>query len=161
MIGLDLMKMFSLFVILTVTGGNASACERSLAGTWKSDRQATMAFVRENAKLQSKTEDFLQALVGHMTLTFRKNELHLVMPDIEVPVSGEKRPFAGFEERKPYKMLFCSASMIVFSTKGSFSDSHEATTFNFVGPDTVWVYMGTTRSGVPDINAREYFQRIR
>ena len=120
-----------------------------------------MAFVRENARLQRKSEDFLQAIVGHMTLTFHKSELHLFTPDIEVPVSGEKRPFAGFEERKPYKVLFCSESMIVFSTKRSFNNAYEATTFNFIGPDTVWVYMGTTNLGVPDINAREYFQRVR
>ena len=155
------MKVFLALAILYATCSSASACERSLAGTWKSDGEATMSFVRENAKLQHKSEDFLQALVGHMTLTFRKNELQLFTPDIEVPVSGEKRPFAGFEERKPYKVLFCSESMIVFSTKRSFSNDYEATTFNFVGPDTVWVYMGTTNPGVPDINAREYFQRIR
>lgn len=140
---------------------SAEACDRNLTGTWKSDKQMTMSFVRENAKLQRKTVEFLQAIVGHMTFTFSERELHLAMPDIEAPVAGKLRPFAGIEERKPYKVLFCGDSMIVWSAKGSFSNADEATTFNFVGPDTIWVYTGSTQAGVPDLHAREYFQRVR
>ena len=155
------MKAFLALAILFAASSSASACERSLIGTWKSDGQETMKFIRENSRLERKAEDFLQALMGHMTLTFSKSDLHSVMPDLEVPVSGEKRPFAGFEERKPYKVLFCSASMIVFSSKRSFREGYEATTFNFIGPDTIWVYLGSTDPGIPDINGREYFQRVR
>jgi hypothetical protein len=120
-----------------------------------------MAFVKEHSKIQQKTEDFLQAMVGHMTLTFSESELHLVMPNIQVPVAGHLRPFAGSEERKPYKVLFCNESMVVWSAKRSFGTTNTATTFNFVGPNTVWVYTGSTEPGMPDLHAREYFQRIR
>jgi hypothetical protein len=155
------MKTLLAFAILLTSHDAANACDRTLVGTWKSDRTATMAFVREHAKLQPKTEDFLQALVGHMTLTFGESELHLVMPNIEVPVSGQLRSFAGSKERKPYKVLFCNDSTIVWSAKQSFGTTDEATTFHFVEPDTVWVYTGSTVPGMPDIHAREYFQRAR
>jgi hypothetical protein len=158
---LALMKSLLSFIILIAIQSGAMACERSLVGTWKSDGHATMAFVRENSKIQQKTEDFLQALVGHMTLTFSKNELHSVMPNIQVPVAGHLRPFAGSDERKPYKVLFCSNSMIVWSAKRSFGTTDTATTFNFVGPNTVWVYTGSTEPNVPDLHGREYFQRVR
>jgi len=155
------MKSLLSFVILVAIQSSAFACERSLVGTWKSDGQATMAFVKEHSKIQQKTEDFLQAMVGHMTLTFSESELHLVMPNIHVPVAGHLRPFAGSEERKPYKVLFCNESMVVWSAKRSFGTTDTATTFNFVGPNTVWVYTGSTEPGMPDLHAREYFQRIR
>lgn len=120
-----------------------------------------MAFANAHARLQAKTEDFLQALVGHMTLTFGESEVHLLMPDVEVPMSGQRRLFAGFEERKPYKLLFCNESAVVWSAKRSFRSGDEATTYNFVGPDSFWVYLGSNESGVPDLHAREYFQRVR
>jgi hypothetical protein len=139
---------------------SAFACEPNLVGTWKSDAPTTMAFFRENARLEPKAEDFLQALFGHMTLTFAENDLHTVMPDIKVPVAGKLRPFAGSEERKPYKILFCNSDTVVYLAKEAFGERDEATTFHFVGPDTFWVYLGSNRPGVPDLNGREYFQRV-
>lgn len=139
----------------------ALACERDLSGVWKSDADASMSFNRANAKLQSKTDAFLAALLGHLTLTFAGHELHEVMPDIEVPVAGQSKPFSGSDKRKPYKILFCSASMIVWSAKRSFAEGEEATTFNFVDADTFWVYAGSTEPGLPDLHTREYFRRVR
>ncbi|KAB8196212.1 hypothetical protein FKV24_004505 [Lysobacter maris] len=155
------MKITLALVLLLAGCSNASACSRSLDGTWKSDGQATMAFVREHTKLQPKTEAFLQALVGHMTMTFEGGELHLNMPDIEVPISGQMSPFSGFEERKPYEVLFCSSSTIVWSARQPFGDTDEVTTFNFVDPDTIWVYTGSTDPKMPDLHTREYFRRGR
>jgi hypothetical protein len=140
---------------------HASACDRYLTGTWKSDKDMSMAFIRDNSKIQAKTDAFLDALLGKMTLTFTGSELHLIMPDTKVPISGELRPFAGFEEKKPYKVLFCSSAMIVWSAKRSFGKDEEATTFNFEGPDLVWVYTGSSAPGAPDMHTREYFRRSR
>ena len=158
---LAIMKPSLALGLAILSFGQAVACERNLVGTWKSDGETSMAFIRDNTKLRPKTEAFLAALLGHMTLSFTATELHLVMPDVEVPVSGQLRPFAGFEERKPYKVLFCSESMIVWSAKRPFGDGDSATVFQFVGPDTVWVYTGSVEPGVPDLHAREYFQRVR
>lgn len=155
------MKKLIAYVLVSMPCSSVVACDLSLVGTWKSDGPTTMAFLRDNAKLQPKTMEFLEALMGHMTLTFSDSELHQVMPDIEVPVDGELRPFSGSDERKPYKLLFCGESTIVWSARRPFGSADGATTFNFVGPDTVWVYTGSTEPGVPDLHAREYFQRVR
>lgn len=155
------MKKHLAYTLSSLICCNVSACDLSLVGTWKSDGPTTMAFLRESAKLEPKAMDLLEALMGHMTLTFTHTELHQVMPDIEVPVDGQLRPFAGSDERKPYKLLFCGESAVVWSAKRSFGSAEGATTFNFVGPDTVWVYTGSTEPGVPDLHAREYFRRVR
>lgn len=136
------------------------ACDRNLTGTWKSDKGVSMTFIRESSKLLPKTETFLESLLGNMTLTFTETDLLLVMPDINVSVAGELRPFAGFQERKPFKVLFCSTDMIVFSARHPFSQKDVATTFNFEGPDIVWVYLGSTIPGAPNLHIREYFQRV-
>jgi hypothetical protein len=155
------MKYFVALAISFLPLCQACACDRDLTGTWKSDKDMSMAFIRETTKLQPKTGAFLEALLGNMTLTFTDAEVRLAMPDTKVPVAGELRPFAGFKEQKPYTVLFCSTAMIVWSAKRSFSNEEEATTFNFDGPDTIWVYTGSTAPGAPDLHTREYFRRSR
>ena len=158
---LGLMKTLLLLALTAIfTARSVQSCEHDLSGTWKSDSDASMSFNRANSKLQPKTDAFLAALLGHMTLTFTRTELHEVMPDIEVPVSGKSRPFAGGDHRKAYKIVFCDASMVVWSAKRSYGEGEEATTFNFVDPDTFWVYTGTTEPKLPDLHAREYFRRV-
>jgi hypothetical protein len=156
------MKISSTLVLAMAFFVNlAEGCERDLSGTWKSDSDASMVFNRANAKLQPKTDAFLASLLGHMTLTFTNEELHEVMPDIEVPVSGNLRPFAGADTRKPYSILFCNASMIIWSAKQSFGEGDEATTFNFIDAETFWIYTGSSKPKLPDLHAREYFRRVR
>ena len=149
-----------LFALSLMALGHAHACERTLLGTWKSDSKRSMEFIAANAILRPKTEAFLGAMLGHMTMTFTSNALHTVMPDVDVTVDGQLRHLTGFEESKPYKTLFCNKSEIVWSAKRAFGKEDDVTTFQFVGPDTIWVYMGSTDPLVPDLNAREYFQRV-
>ena len=155
------MKTIGAILLIVLACQGAFACPHDLRGTWQSDREASMAFARENAKLQPKTEAFLNALYGHMTLTFTRRDLHLVMPSIEVPVSGESRPFAGFEHRGTYKILFCNSTMVVWSSKLPFDIEPKATTFMFLDPNTYWVYSGGTDPKAPDLHTREYFRRAR
>ncbi|MDH5821992.1 hypothetical protein QFW77_03155 [Luteimonas sp. RD2P54] len=139
----------------------AAACPHDLTGTWKSDREASVAFAHGNAKLEPRTEAFLGALFGHMTLAFTDSEVHIAMPDVEVPVSGERTVFAGLEERKPYEILFCGEFAVVWSARRPFGTALTATTFNFVDDDIFWVYGGGTDPAAPDLHTREYFQRVR
>jgi hypothetical protein len=137
----------------------ASTCPHDLHGTWKSDREASMAFVRAYTKLQPKTDTFLDTLYGHMTLTFTDSEVHVVMPDIEVPVAGESEPFAGVDERKPYRVLFCNSTMLVIANKKYLDDEDEAAILNFVDRDTFWLYSDGNPK-VPEFHTREYFRRV-
>lgn len=139
----------------------ARACDIHLAGTWQSDKTTSMAFIRDKSKIQANFDGFLDTLLGKMTVTFTGNEVHMLMPDTTVAVAGAMRPFAGSDERKPYKVLFCNAAMIVWSAKQSFATYDVATTYNFVTPDLFWVYGGSTAIGEPDWHIREYFRRVR
>ena len=154
------MKSAIAFLIFALSATSAEACPVDLTGTWESDGPTSMAFARDRAKLEPRAETFLAALYGHMRLTFSPGELYVVMPDIQVPVSGKSKPFAGFSEKKPYKILFCNDMTVVFSAKRSFNEEMAATTFNFVSKDQFWVYLGSTDARVPDLNTREYFRRI-
>lgn len=153
------MKQFPTLLLGLMFALNVQACVNDLAGTWKSDRAMSMAFARENSKLEPKADAFLTALLGHMTLKFTERELVVLMPDIEVPVSGRLKPFTGHTERKPYQVLFCNSSMIVWSAKRSFDDELGATTFHFLDPNTIWIYAGGTDPKIPDLHIREYFRR--
>ncbi|NZA26827.1 hypothetical protein H0E84_10565 [Luteimonas sp. SJ-92] len=155
------MKRFFATLAITLAPTVAVACPQDLTGTWKSDREASVAFARGNAKLEPRTEEFLAALLGHMTLSFDDGELHIAMPDVEVPIAGERTMFAGFEEHKPYEILFCSRFAVVWSAKRPFGTELAATTFNFIDDDTFWIYAGGTDPAVPDLHTREYFRRVR
>lgn len=155
------MKHVFAIALALLTVLDAQGCEYDLTGTWKSDGAMSMAFARENSKLQPKTGAFLHALLGHMTLTFRRGAVHVEMPDIEVPVAGKPKPFAGFSENSPYEVLLCNKSVIVWKSRRPFDGEVAATTFNFVDRGTVWVYPGGTDPKVPDLHIREYFRRVR
>lgn len=153
---------YTLALLAVLSFAQARACERSLEGSWKSDGAASMEFVRDKAKLPQNTTDFLQSILGKMSLAFSGNDVHIVMPDADVPgVAGKPLKFTGIDETKPYRVLFCSRAAIVWSTKRSFADGDEANTWHFVDADTIWVYGGSTVPGIPDLHIREYFRRTR
>lgn len=103
----------------------------------------------------------MASLLGKMTLEFTKHELRLRMPDTQVSVKGELEPFAGFEERTPYKTLFCDERLVVIEAKKTAAEEKGVTTYFFVGPDAMWIYGGTNDPKIPDLHIREYFRRIR
>ena len=139
----------------------AAACPHDLTGTWVSDARVSMQHARRHARLAPKTDAFLAALFGHMTLSFGKGELRMRMPDIEAPVAGERKPLTGLEHHTPYRVLFCNASTVVWSARRPGASGLDATTAYFVGPDTFWIYLGNAERGLPDIHAREYYRRQR
>ncbi|TKR30682.1 hypothetical protein FCE95_11290 [Luteimonas gilva] len=155
------MRCPALLLALSFFSPTLLACENQLIGTWQSDADATMSFNRAHAKLEKRQDDFLASLIGKMTLEFTRGELHLRMPETEVRVQGKLKPFDSFEERKPYRTLFCSQRMAVIETKQTATEEKGVTTYFFIGPDAMWVYGGTNDPKVPDLHIREYFRRIR
>lgn len=136
------------------------ACDTSLIGTWQSDATATMSFNRNYAKLEERQDGFLVSLMGKMTMEFTDKQIYLRMPDTQVDVKGKLTPFAGFEERNPYKVLFCNERMVVVETAEAVTGERSAITYFLVGTDAMWVYAGTNSPKVPDLHIREYFKRI-
>ena len=120
-----------------------------------------MSFARNNAQLSEKQDAFLDALMGHMVVEFGAKEMILRMPDVKVPVKGELKPFKGFEERSPYKVLFCSDRVAVVASTDPKTGKEKVASYYFVDPDTIWIYTGSNDPALPDLHMREYFVRIR
>ncbi|MGN6152903.1 MAG: hypothetical protein ACTHOH_12985 [Lysobacteraceae bacterium] len=146
-------------LLAATCSAHASTCESRLEGTWKSDRPASMAYLRDHASVSPKVDAFLDALLGQMTVSFGHGEVRTHMPDMVFSLDGKSTPLAGFELKKPYTVLFCDADTIAFASQSIGSDKDKLTVFHFVGQDTFWVYMGSTDPKIPDINSREFFQR--
>lgn len=154
------MRFIPLLLVAFIPSPMLCACENSLVGTWQSDAAVTMSFNRAHARLEKRQDRFLASLMGKMTLEFTEDELHLRMPDTRVNVRGELMPFAGFEERKPYKILFCNPRMDVIEATEAVTEESNITTYFFVGHDEMWVYSSTNNPKIPDLHIREYFKRV-
>ncbi len=50
--------------------------------------------------------------------------------------------------------------MIVVSGKDPVAGRPTVTTYNFDGPDIMWIYTGGADKAAPDSHFREYFRRI-
>ena len=144
---------------LGISCAHASNCESRIEGTWKSDGQTSMTYLREHATVLPKVDGFLESLFGKMTLTFAHGELRTYMPDTTVNANGKLTPFVGIDMRKPYHIVFCDEDTIAFASQSIGSDKDELTVFHFVSPDAFWLYMGSSEPKMPDINSREFFQR--
>ncbi len=154
------MRLISLFLAACIVSPTLHAGENLLVGTWRSDAAATMSFNRAHARLEERQDRFLASLMGKMTLEFTDEELHLLVPETRVAVQDETKSFAGYEERKPYKVLFCNACMAVIETTEAVTGEEGVTTYFFVGDDSMWTYVGTNSPKVPDLHIREYFKRV-
>jgi hypothetical protein len=58
--------LLTLFLLLPVAGKAAN----SLQGTWQSDHDATMRFVRDHAVLETNQSEFLEGSLGQLKLSF-------------------------------------------------------------------------------------------
>lgn len=154
------MKRYVLFLAALCVSPSLMACDGSLVGIWQSDATATMSFNRANARLVERQDRFLGGLMGKMTLEFTDKQLRLHMPDTEVAVGSERRPFAGFEEQKPYKVLFCNERMVVIESAEFGTGESGVSTYFLIGADAMWAYVGSNNPKVPDLHIREYFKRV-
>lgn len=145
---------------LLLASTTANACEPSIVGRWQSDGPATMAYMREHARLDAPQDAFLASLMGRMVVDFDQDSGRVRFPAVEVPLrSGGSHSSEAFEERFVYRMLFCDARVtVIHSTDATGKDS--VSTYHFIGPDRMWVYGGKEDPAVPDLHVREYFRRV-
>ena len=133
----------------------------SLVGTWMSSHDLTMAFADKHAKLEERTERFLDQIMGHLTLRFDDKYVASEMPDWDVEISGKWRHMTGFRETTEYKILFSNDNVIVVKGRQQVTGKEVVTVYNFVDKDTMWVYQDSADKNIPDLNIREYFVRVR
>ncbi len=153
--------MKKLLVVLTATAAcTAAQAEPRLVGQWQSDREHTMAFAQERAKLEDKTKLFLGQMMGRMTLRFDRERVRSDMPDWRsVNAAGEASNLIGFSETRRYKVLGKTASQIAITSVDPSTRQKIITVYNFDNDDRMWVYLGGT--SFPQMNIREYFVRVR
>jgi hypothetical protein len=151
-------RLFALIVFL-VAGASAHA-EPSLTGKWKSDSAKTMQFNNERARLEDRSVKFLSQLMGRMTVTFTQKTITYEMKDWEFETeNGEKRPFKGFKEVRPYRLIGRTSKSIAIQSRAPVIGEEEITVFNFVDKNTMWIYSGRNADAVPLEHLREYFVR--
>lgn len=132
----------------------------TLLGQWKSDGPRTMAYVRENTKLDDRMRRGLEPLLsGGTTLTFSGTTLQTEMPDILMGMSAAQDPSSRISAQQPYQVLGATETQIAVSSIDVVLRRPYLMVFNFIGKDTMWVYKACP--WLPDANFREYFVRVK
>lgn len=129
-------------------------------GRWQSDRERTMKFARDHAKLEDKTLLFLAQILGRMTLTFTSKTLKSEMPDTQSETAeGVKSQLVGFRELHAYRVIGSSRDQVAVLSVEPVTGRKRVTVYNFEDQDIMWVYLGG--APFPQMNIREYFVRIK
>ena len=149
--------LFALAVVLTSISARA---DPSLVGKWRSERELTIAFARDRAKLEDKTLLFIEQMMGRMTLTFTPRRIASEMPDWQSEdAAGNKSNLVGFKETHSYKLLGSTRTQVAIASVEPVTGRHAITIYNFDNENTMWVYLGG--APFPEMNIREYFVRVK
>ena len=156
-----LMRKLITFILAACTIFSVGA-QPNIIGRWKSDAERTMNFNSAHAKLSEKKHHFLSQILGHLTVTFTENEVHLEMPSLEVTAANGKRNiFVGFKETNPYQVLgYSSKSIAILSPQPVTGGPKVITVYNFENSNIMWIYLAGADKDFPDEHLREYFVRI-
>jgi hypothetical protein len=154
------MKKLVAVLLATAIVNTANACP-TLSGTWISSHDLTMAFARKHAKLEERTDHFLDQTMGRLTIRFDGTRVAYNLPDWDVDIEGRQHHMVGFREASDYQVLFCNSNAVIVKARQPVTGKEVATTYNFVDSDTMWVYQGSADEGSPDLNIREYFVRTK
>lgn len=131
-----------------------------LVGKWKSDHAATMQFIKEHVRLESKHLEFLDQLIGNLVITVGVDEATSWMPDIELNLSGESHHFEGHNKTVPFRIIGQTEETIAVSTVDP-AGKKILYLYHFESPDLMWVYSDGVGDFQTDIHIREYFRRLK
>lgn len=153
--------MKTLLVALTLAAAaHAAKADPRLLGTWRSDREASLAFAAGHPGLSEPTRRFLEQLLGHLTLTFTASHLASRLPDVPMTsATGTVSSLAGFSERHPYQVLGATATQVTVSTVEPVSGLPRVMVFHFQTAGAMWVEL--PGPPMPVDGLREYFVRVR
>lgn len=150
----------TLIALLVALASSSAQADPALVGKWKSNRELTMNFAREKARMEDKTILFLDQIMGKMTLVFSATRVSSEMPDWQSETAeGVKSQLVGFRESHRYKQIGSTADQVALSSVEPVTGRRRITVYNFENQDTMWVYVG----GEPfsEMNIREYFVRVK
>ena len=137
----------------------AANAANSLRGTWQSDRDATMRFVREHAVLETNQTEFLDGSLGQLKLSFDSLKMHYQMPDVDVTIQGKPQHFVGSDDAYSYRVLGADQDSVAVMLKGILGRDR-IWHIHFVNHDMFWLYSEESDYGLRNLNFREYFRRI-
>lgn len=148
------MKIRFIFLILLTINQPATA-ESNLIGEWISDRELSIEYARKHIKMQEKTYQFLEEMLGRMRITFTPSQVKLDLPDWESISLGKHYNMTGFNETYSYQILATTPTKVVILTNAA-ATTEEALVviYTFEGDDIMWTYVESFASPI-----REYFRR--
>jgi hypothetical protein len=129
-----------------------------LNGTWHSDHDASMRFVRSHAILEPRQLEFLDGSLGRLELSFDGSHLRYLLPSFDVTIQGKQRHLVASDDSFSYRVLGVdsdSVALLVTKYYGRDRIIH----IHFVDDDSFWLYSEESDFGLRDQNFREYFRR--
>jgi hypothetical protein len=154
------MKITYIALALMLTSLSAHA-DPVLLGQWKSNRELTMNFANEYAKLEARQVRFLGQIIGEMTVKFSSRNVVSEMPELRIKTESNESDgvkFVGFKEVSSYKIIGTTRSQVAVSYLLPVTHERVITIYNFEDENTMWIYASSTL--FPKENYREYFVRV-
>jgi hypothetical protein len=118
-----------------------------------------MNFVELHTRLEARQHDFLDGLLGHMTISFDGKTMLRAISDLEVTIQGTRHKMAGSSEAYSYRVIAKDPDSYAILTKGDHGRDR-ILHIHFTSRDVFWLYSEETDYGLRDLNYREYFRRV-
>ena len=155
-----MMTLRLLLIALFASPALASENIPSLVGTWRSDGEATNAYLEKHAKLTELQKKAFAAFFGKSVVTFRADGSGTIfLPARTMPKKdGGQLNLAATEFDFTFKVLDSADSQIVIKSDvgKELIDGYPFAILKFHGPDT---YSVSLSDGLGEINGREFFKR--
>jgi hypothetical protein len=144
-----------LLLLLPLTG---YATDR-LHGTWQSDHDQSMDFVRDHTVLEPRQSGFLNGTLGRLQLSFDGARMRYKMPDVDLTIEGNPSHLVGIDESYTYRVLGSDQDSIALKLEKDHGRDR-IIHIHFVSDDVFWLYSEESDYGLRDLNFREYFRRV-
>ncbi|WP_193212843.1 hypothetical protein [Luteolibacter marinus] len=134
----------------------------ALHGSWRSDGEATRAYLDEHAKLDEFQRKMIGLMFGRATVTFKPDGSgSLRMDPMKVPTKeGAELALAESTTGFTYRILGETESQIVIESRfdNAALDAQPFAVLKFDGKDR---YSVALSDGIAEINGREFFTRVK
>ena len=155
------MLRFLIFVLFTLPAFAGDKAP-SLLGTWRSDAEATNAYLDKHAKLSDFQKKVFATLFGKSVVTYRADGSGtLSMQARTIPKKdGGQMEVAASDSDFTYKVLDSTDSQIVIKSVVGMEmvDGYPFAIIKFHDQDT---YSISLSDGMAEINGREFFKRVK
>jgi hypothetical protein len=150
------MRLLFTLLILFPLAGNAA---NQLRGTWQSDHEETMRFVKAHSLLEPRQSEFLDGLIGRLRLGFGGATMRYTMPDADITINNKPQHMVGSDDSYQYRVLGRDQDSVAIMLKNDHGRDR-IMHIHFVSNDLFWLYSEESDYGLRDLNFREYFRRI-